>query len=200
VRAMAGVGFPPTQPMIIVGSDGKPRCSWIDRPVPGLMEYHDVEWGTPSRDVRVVFEALSLAIFEGGLSWATAFRKRENLRQAFRGFDPAAVASIMEVDDLLADPGIIRNRLKVDSVIHNARCAVAGQSLVELAWAQEPARQQPLRRWSDAQLTSPESLALSSQLKAAGYRFVGPVVAHALLDSVGVINGHFAGCFRAADH
>jgi DNA-3-methyladenine glycosylase I len=201
MRAMAGFGVPPSRPTVIVAADGIGRCSWATETGMDLVSYHDEEWGTPTRDVAALFEALALTYFENGLSWALVFRKRTAFRRAFRGFDPAAVAAMTEadVDALLADRSIVRNRAKIEATLHNARLVADGVPFVDPIWAHEPAAHHELRQWSDGRMDSPESRSLSAALKGFGYKFTGPVVVHSFMQTAGVENGHFAGCFRAPD-
>ena len=197
---MAGFGVPDSRPMVIEFPDGTPRCSWVLETNLDLIGYHDEEWGTPTRDVAVLFEALCLTYFENGLSWATVFGKRSAFRRAFRGFDPHQVAAMSEpdVERLLTDRSIVRNRAKIDATVTNARLiADATNSFVELVWSSAPPEQPILRTRADGRMHSPESVQLSARLKELGYRFVGPVVVHSFMQTVGVENGHFAGCFRA---
>jgi len=179
----------PRQPIIVL-ADGKPRCGWASAKDGEWLSYHDDEWGTPTRNPVSLFEALSLTIFEGGLSWEAVFRRRAGFRRAFLGFEPARVAAITshDIDALLADHTIIRNRRKIEATVHNARRAVAGPPLPELAWTYaEP----------DGQRGTHAAAQLARTLKQEGYALVGPVVAHSFMQSAGIINGHFAGCFRA---
>jgi DNA-3-methyladenine glycosylase I len=199
MKAMAGFGVPLTRPTVIVSADGVGRCSWATETGMDLTAYHDEEWGTPTRDVAALFESLALTYFENGLSWAVVFRKRSAFRQAFRGFDPAAVAAMTpaDVDALLADRSIIRNRAKIEATVHNARIIDGGVPFADLVWAHEPVAHHELREWSDGRMDSPESRSLGAALKALDFTFTGPVVVHSFMQTVGVENGHFAGCFRA---
>jgi DNA-3-methyladenine glycosylase I len=195
---MAGVGVPAQLPTVVTADDGVARCRWATETGRDLTEYHDHEWGTPSHDEAVLFEALALTYFENGLSWATVFDKRNDLRRAFRGFDPVAVAAMTsrDVERLMVDKSIIRNRQKIESTVHNAR-AMANCSLTELAWGYQPRKHHRLRSWADGRMSSPESRRLSGALRKAGFRLVGPVVAHSFMQTVGIENGHFDGCFLA---
>lgn len=190
---MAGVGVPDGQPLVVVHEDGVARCGWAAGAA--LVAYHDVEWGTPTREAAALFEALSLTVFENGLSWTLVFGRREALRVAFRGFEPAVVAGL-EVDEVISRDGVIRNRRKVAAVIQNARCAVDG-ALARLVWEDGPVVHAPMRRWSEGRSRSAESVRLAGRLKTVGFRLIGPVVAHSFMQGVGVDNGHVAGCFRA---
>jgi DNA-3-methyladenine glycosylase I len=167
--------------------------------VPEFLDYHDREWGFPVSDDRRLFEKLSLEGFQSGLSWRTILAKRENFRAAFAGFDFDRIAAFGEgdVQRLLADAGIVRNRAKITAVINNARRA---QELVErdgslaaFIWRYEPpdAEPTPTRLMS----TSPESQALSKDLKKQGWRFVGPTTVYAFMQAMGLVNDHFGGCF-----
>jgi DNA-3-methyladenine glycosylase I len=163
-----------------------------------LTEYHDREWGTPVHDEAALFEALVFTYFENGLSWAIVFKKREALRRAFAGFDATAVAKMTDrdVDLLMTDRTIIRNRAKIEATVHNAR-RLTSMSLNDIAWHFRPRDRHPLRQWSDGRAESPESHQLAAALRDRGFRFVGPVVAHSFMQAVGIDNGHFEGCFRA---
>lgn len=195
---MAGVGVPAHLPTVVRGADGVTRCRWATETGRDLTAYHDREWGTPVYDEAALFEALALTYFENGLSWALVFDKRDNLRAAFRGFRPADVAAMTadDVERLLADATIIRHRGKIEATVHNARL-LTQQPLAPLAWAHRPRRPHRLRGWDDGRMTSPESRVLSVSLRRAGFRYVGPIVAHSFTHAVGIENGHFDGCFRA---
>lgn len=196
---MAGIGVPTHVASVISGPDGVIRCRWATETGRDLTAYHDHEWGTPTHDEAVLFEALVLTYFENGLSWATVFDKRDNLREAFRGFDPAAVRDMTpdDVERLMTDTSIIRHRRKIEATLHNARL-LSTQSLSRLAWQHQPRRHHRLRSFGDGRMVSPESRGLSIALREAGFRMVGPVVAHSFMQTVGIENGHFEGCFRAA--
>lgn len=199
MKAMVGIGVPATRPTVIAGTDGISRCSWATETGLDLRAYHDDEWGRPTTKPRDLLEALVLTYFENGLSWATVFTKRDAFRRAFAGFRPESVAAMAPADvaSLLEDSSIIRNRAKIEATVHNARRAIQTPTLAELTWANPPRTHHRLATWSDGRTSSAESDQLSAALKARGYRFAGPTVAHAYLLSVGVINGHFDGCFRA---
>ena len=199
MKAMAGVGVPPRLPTV-VSTDGITRCRWATETGRDLTAYHDHEWGTPTHDEAMLFEALALTYFENGLSWMTVFDKRDSLRRAFHGFDPAAVAAMTrgDVERLMADTSIIRNQRKIDATVDNARL-LSNHSLSQLAWRHQPRKHHRLRRWSDGRMQSPESERLSTTLREAGFALVGPVVAHSFMQTVGIENGHFEGCFRAAE-
>ncbi|HEV7494503.1 DNA-3-methyladenine glycosylase I [Baekduia sp.] len=179
------------------------RCFGADDPL--YRAYHDDEWGRPVRDERGLYERISLEAFQSGLAWITILRKRDNFRAAFANFEPEAVA-VFDEDDvarLMADVGIVRNRLKVDATINNARAVLglrdAGTSLPELVWSHRP---DPGRRapsgWGDVPALTPESTALSKALKREGFRFVGPTTAYAAMQACGLVNDHLAGCVARA--
>ncbi|MHB1569158.1 MAG: DNA-3-methyladenine glycosylase I [Solirubrobacteraceae bacterium] len=186
---------------VIVGDDGVGRCWWADS-APEYRAYHDTEWGFPVADDVRLFEKLSLEGFQAGLSWLTILRKREAFRRAFAGFEPAAVAAFgdRQVTALLADAGIVRHRGKIEAVINNARRAVelieAEGSLASYVWRFEPpARRDALAREELAGLAATaESKALARDLKARGWRFVGPTTVYAFMQAMGLVNDHLAGC------
>lgn len=162
--------------------------------------YHDTEWAVPVHGDTALFERITLEGFQSGLSWITVLRKRPAFRAAFAGFDPAAVAAFTEedVDRLLADAGIIRNRAKIEATISNAQALVAlqegGETLDELIWSfAPPARDRP-RRWEDVPSTTSESLALAKALRSRGFRFIGPTTAYAAMQACGLVDDHLAGC------
>jgi DNA-3-methyladenine glycosylase I len=198
MKAMAGVGVPARLATVVTAADGVTRCRWATETGRDLIAYHDREWGTPTHDEAVLFEALVLTYFENGLSWATVFDKRDNFRAAFHEFNPAAVAAMTpdDVERLMADASIVRNRRKIEATLHNARL-LSKYSLSQLAWQHQPHRHHRLRSWADGRMTSPESRQLSVTLREAGFRLVGPVVAHSFMQTVGIENGHFESCFRA---
>ncbi len=163
--------------------------------------YHDEEWGVPVRGDALLFERISLEAFQSGLSWITILRKREAFRRAFAGFEPAAVAAFgdADVERLLADAGIVRNRAKIEATLANARALVAlqaeGGSLTELVWSHAPAGPRPaFQRLGDVPATTPESVALARELRRRGFRFVGPTTAYAAMQACGLVNDHVAGC------
>jgi len=198
MKAMAGVDMPPQLATVVTAADGVTRCRWATETGRDLTAYHDHEWGRPTRDEAMLFEALVLTYFENGLSWATVFDKRDNLRTAFHGFEPAAVAAMAaaDVERLMGDTSIIRNRQKIEATLHNARL-LSKYSLSQLAWQHQPREHHRLRSWADGRMASPESRRLSLTLRNKGFRLVGPVVAHSFMQTVGIENGHFEGCFRA---
>ncbi len=197
---MAGVGVPTELATVVTADDGITRCRWATETGRDLTAYHDDEWGTPRHDETTLFEALVLTYFENGLSWVTVFDKRDNFRAAFLGFDPAAVAAMNDDDAerLMADTSIIRNRRKIEATLHNAR-VLSEYSLSQLAWRYQPRHHHQLRSWADGRMTSPESQKLSLALRRVGFQMVGPIVAHSFMQTVGIENGHFDGCFRAVD-
>jgi len=163
--------------------------------------YHDEEWGRPVRDERGLFERISLEAFQSGLAWITILRKREAFRAAFAGFDPERVAAFGEQDvaRLLADTGIVRNRLKIEATIANARAVLdlrdEGTPLPEVIWAHRPAAGRPAPAdWGDVPAITEESTALAKTLKRHGFRFVGPTTAYAAMQACGLVNDHLAGC------
>jgi DNA-3-methyladenine glycosylase I len=166
--------------------------------------YHDEEWGRPVTDERGLFERLSLEAFQSGLAWITILRKREAFRAAFARFEPDAVAAFGEhdVERLLADVGIVRNRAKIEATIANARATVALRAaeapLHELVWAHRPAPAPAPVSWADVRPVAPESAALAKELRRHGFRFVGPTTLYALMQSCGLVNDHLAGCSARA--
>ena len=182
-----------------VAGDGRRRCGWLPRDSDDY-SYHDEVWGTPTHDERALFEALSLGVFEIGMSWAVVFRKRPAFLADFDQFDPARVSryTAADVQRLLSDHDIIRNRRKIEAVVHNAAVVSAmSPSLAEVVWSFAPAQHRPPASLADVPTTSDEAERLSAELKRAGLTFVGPVSAYAFLQSTGVINDHLQGCFRA---
>jgi DNA-3-methyladenine glycosylase I len=180
------------------------RCEWVPLGDPLYVAYHDDEWGVPVRDERRLFELLTLEGAQAGLSWSTILRKREGYRRVFAGFDPAAVARFGEedVERLLADPAIVRNRLKVESTVANARATLAlheqGTSLAEVLWSAVGGEPR-LNAWTtlgEIPAETPESRALSRELKRRGFRFVGPTILYALMQAAGLVNDHVTSCFR----
>jgi DNA-3-methyladenine glycosylase I len=163
--------------------------------------YHDEEWGRPVTDERGLYERLCLEGFQSGLSWLTILRKRENFRRAFAEFDPDVVARFTErrVERLLGDAGIVRHRGKIEAAIANARGVLSlrkgGTPLHELVWSFAPADYAQPRTTANWQAQTPESKELSKQLKAAGFRFVGPTTVWAAMQACGVVNDHLATCW-----
>jgi DNA-3-methyladenine glycosylase I len=180
------------------GPDGVVRCPW-SLAAPEYLAYHDEEWGRPVRDDQGIFERLSLEAFQSGLSWLTILRKRENFRHAFAGFDIDAVAGFGQADmqRLVSDRGIVRNRAKIAAVIRNAKAArtIPG-GLAALVWAHVPQQAQPPVSLDDLPSATPESRALARALGQHGFTFVGPVTAYATMQACGLVDDHLAGCFR----
>jgi DNA-3-methyladenine glycosylase I len=175
------------------------RCGWPGDD-PQMVAYHDDEWGRPVTDERALFEALCLSGAQAGLSWSTILRKREGYRRAFDGFDIEAVAAYGEddVERLLSDPGIVRNRAKVRSAITNAQAVLAmhenGETLSEVVWSVRPqGRARPVAP-DDVPAVTPEAEALSKALKARGFSFVGATIVYAFMQAVGVVDDHLAAC------
>jgi len=186
------------------GPDGIVRCGWPgDDPL--YVAYHDDDWGRPVRDERELFEKLILDGAQAGLAWITILRKRETYRAAFEGFDPEVVAAYgpADVERLLADPGIVRNRQKVAAAITNAQALLAmhdaGETLVDLVWSHQPATHARPRPHGDYPVTSPEAEALSKELRDRGWKFVGPTIVYAFMQAVGVVDDHLEGCFRTVE-
>ncbi len=181
----------------VAGPDGRLRCPW-GISVPEYVAYHDQEWGRPLHGDQAIYERLCLEAFQSGLSWLTILRKRENFRAAFAGFDPAAVAKFGDddVQRLLADTGIVRNRAKINAAIVNARATldIAG-GLSALVWnfASEPGPA-PVTT-ADVPAQTPGSKALSKELRAHGFTFTGPVTAYATMQACGIVNDHLAACY-----
>ena len=182
----------------------KKRCRWAEGVGANYIDYHDTEWGVPVRDDRVQFEFLTLEGAQAGLSWSTILNKREGYRKAFADFDPEAVARFTErrVEKLLLDPSIVRNRLKVESTVTNARAFLEVQrefgSFSDYIWGFVDGRpiQNRFRKDTDVPATSPISDALSKDLKKRGFRFVGSTIVYAHMQATGLVNDHVTGCFR----
>jgi len=180
------------------------RCPWVDLTKPDYVAYHDAEWGVPVHDDRRIFEFLVLESAQAGLSWYTVLRKRENYRQAFDGFDPQIVARYDEkkIRSLMADAGIIRNRKKIEAAVINARCFLDVQaafgSFAAYIWGFVDGRPivNTLRTLADYPATSPQSEALSKDLRRRGFAFMGPTVCYAHMQATGLVNDHSIDCFR----
>jgi DNA-3-methyladenine glycosylase I len=186
---------------VITGHDGRTRCAWAGAGDTALGRYHDDVWGRRTDDETAMFEALTLGVFQVGLSWSIVFGKRDAFRKAFRDFDPSKVASMTErdVDRLVGDASIIRNRAKIQATVDNARAVLsASPGLARLARAYESNRKRAPRSLSDIPTSTPEAKAFAKQLKSQGYRFVGPTSVYAFMQNTGVVNDHVQGCFRAA--
>ena len=186
---------------VIIGHDGKPRCAWAGSGDTAIGRYHDEVWGTRTYEESAMFEALTLGVFEVGLSWSTVFGKRDAFRKAFRGFAPARVATMTarDVERLMQDAAIIRNRAKIQATIDNARAMLStSPSLAALAKSYEITRTQAPLSVADLPKSTREAEAFAKRLKSQGYRFVGPTSVYAFMQNVGVVNDHLRGCFRAA--
>jgi DNA-3-methyladenine glycosylase I len=186
---------------LVVGADGLARCAWAAS-TPDYLEYHDTEWGVAVHGEQPLYERLTLEAFQSGLSWLTILRKRQAFRAAFAGFDAEAVAAFGEEDRtrLLADAGIVRNRLKIDAAIRNAAAVVAVREqggLDDLLWSYAPSDHVPPSSPADLRATSPESVALAKALKKAGFVFVGPTTMYATMQACGLVDDHLVGCHRA---
>jgi DNA-3-methyladenine glycosylase I len=184
------------------GEDGRRRCSW-GASTPDYTAYHDGEWGRPVRDDRGIYERLVLEGFQSGLSWLTILRKRERFREAFAGFEIERVARFGDDDvaRLLGDAGIVRHRGKIEAAIANAKAAAAlDVPLTELFWSYAPPRRRRApRALGDLPAVTPESTALSKELKKRGFRFVGPTTAYAAMQACGLVNDHISGCWVRAE-
>ena len=180
------------------------RCPWVDLSKPDYIEYHDKEWGVPVYDDRLIFEFLSLEGAQAGLSWYTVLKKRENYRIAFENFEPETIAKFNQarIEKLLQNPGIIRNRLKIESTVNNARRFLEVQksfgSFSRYIWSFVGNQPQinTIRNLSDYPATSPESDALSKDLKKRGFKFMGSTICYAHMQATGMVNDHSIDCFR----
>jgi DNA-3-methyladenine glycosylase I len=180
------------------------RCPWVDSAKPDYLEYHDVEWGVPVHDDHVMFEFLTLEAAQAGLSWYTVLRKRDSYRKAFAGFDPEKVARYgkRQIASLLRNEGIIRNRSKVSAAVNNAKKFLAVQeefgSFDAYIWRFVGGRPivHRLKSLKDYAATSPESDAMSKDLKQRGFNFVGSTICYAHMQATGMVNDHVSGCFR----
>ncbi len=183
---------------LVAGADGRLRCAWATS-APEYEAYHDGEWGRTVRDADGLFERLSLEAFQSGLSWLTILRKRPAFRAAFAGFAIDAVARFgaADVERLLGDAGIVRNRAKIEATIANARAAAEVEDLAGLIWsfAPDPAGRPAPRTLADVPAVTPESTALARELKRRGFRFVGPTTAYALMQACGLVDDHLEGCW-----
>jgi DNA-3-methyladenine glycosylase I len=187
---------------VVIGDDGLARCAWGGS-TPDYAAYHDTEWGRPVRDDDGLFERLTLEAFQSGLSWITILRKRPAFRAAFAGFDIAKVAEFGETDveRLLADAGIVRNRAKIEAAIVNARAAAdlpGGIAALLWSFAPEPRAARPAS-FAEVPAVTEESKALAKALKRHGFRFVGPTTAYALMQATGMVDDHLASCFVQLD-
>ena len=184
----------------VAGTDGRLRCPWAVV-APDYRAYHDNEWGVPVHGEVALFERLSLEAFQSGLSWLTILRKRDAFRRAFAGFRPTTIAAFTDSDiaRLLADPGIIRNRAKIEATVRNARAVTElGEDLDGLLWsfAPDPAGRRAPHTMAQLATRTRESEAMAGMLRRRGFTFVGPVTCHALMQATGMVDDHLVGCFR----
>jgi len=171
------------------------RCPWGNDPA--MMAYHDTEWGRELRGDRELFERMSLEAFQSGLSWLIILRKREGFREAFANFDPEIVAGFGDADTerLLQDAGIVRNRMKIEATISNARTLLdLDESFSDLLWSFAPPPRPAPKSYAEVAATTPESIAMAKALKKKGFRFFGPTTAYALMQATGMVNDHLEGC------
>ena len=190
-----------TRPDLVTAGDGLVRCGWVGDDAE-YRRYHDEEWGRPLHGDRALFEKVSLEAFQAGLSWITILRRRPGFRSAFEGFDPAAIATWGDdrIEALMADERIIRNRAKIVATIGNAQATLdlaADGGLDALVWSFAPPRRRRPRALADLPAVTPESTALSTELRRRGFRFVGPTTMYALMQSAGLVDDHLRGCHRA---
>jgi DNA-3-methyladenine glycosylase I len=188
-------------PQTLVTGGDRPRCGWATS-APEYVAYHDDEWGRPLHGDRELFERLSLEAFQSGLSWLVILRKRAGFRAAFENFDIDAVAAFDErdVERLLADPGIVRNRAKIEAAIAHARAVreAVPEGLDALLWSFAPTgRRRRPRTLADVPAVTAESTAMAKELKRRGFRFVGPTTAYATMQATGMVDDHLATCWRA---
>ena len=184
----------------VIGDDGLARCPW-GAGDPVNLAYHDAEWGMPVDGEAAHLERLSLEAFQSGLSWLTILNKREAFREVFAGFDADVVASYgaADIERLMAEPRIVRNRRKIEAAVANARATVALRErggLVELLWSFRPERTPVPHDTAEQATTSPESVALSQALKKIGFAHVGPTTMYALMEAIGIVDDHLVGCHR----
>jgi DNA-3-methyladenine glycosylase I len=187
-------------PGVVIGDDGLARPAWASVD-PMLREYYDTEWGMPIRDERGLYERISLEAFQSGLSWATILRKRPAFREAFDQFDPDRVAHYgqPEVDRLLENSGIVRNRAKIRAAITNARATIRlreREGLVRFVWGFQPQTTPHPRTIQEIPTQSPESAALSKALRKEGFAFIGPTTMYALMEAIGMVDTHLLGSHR----
>ena len=185
---------------LLTGADGRARCGWAGADAE-YARYHDEEWGTPLHGDRALFEKLSLEGFQAGLSWITILRKRPRFREVFAGFEPDTVADFTaeDVERLMGDAGIIRNRAKILATIANAALVrdMEGGELDTLIWSFAPQTRPRPAALADVPAVTTESTALSKELRRRGFRFVGPTTMYALMQSAGLVDDHVDGCWRA---
>jgi len=186
---------------LLIGVDGAARCAWAGADAE-YQRYHDEEWGTALRGDRRLFEKMSLEGFQAGLAWITILRKRPRFREVFLDFDPAEVAAFGsdDIERLMQDAGIVRNRAKIEAVIGNAALVtrMGEGELDALLWSFAPAEHTPPATFAAVPAVTPESTAMSKELRRRGFRFVGPTTMYALMQSSGMVDDHVAGCWRAA--
>lgn len=204
---MSGTCSAPAEPVpgdLVRGDDGRWRPAWAATD-PLLREYYDTEWGVPVRDERGVFERLSLEAFQSGLSWATILRKRPAFREVFANFEPDVVASFgpADVERLLGETRIVRNRAKIEATVHNARATLALREaddveggLAGLVWSYRPRTELAPHTVAEIPTQCAESQALARELKRRGFRFVGPTTLFALMEAIGLVNTHLVGSWR----
>jgi DNA-3-methyladenine glycosylase I len=185
---------------LVLGDDGLPRCAW-GTSSPEYREYHDQEWGRPVHGEAALYERFSLEAFQSGLSWLTILRKREAFRAAFARFDPDAVAAFGpgDVERLLTDAGIVRNRAKIEAAVANARATLSLREAYQggldgLVWSFAPPPRKRPGSPADVPATSPESVAMAKALKRYGFVFVGPTTAYAAMQACGLVDDHLEGC------
>ncbi|GAA5177959.1 DNA-3-methyladenine glycosylase [Rugosimonospora acidiphila] len=185
---------------LLIGADGLARCGWAGS-TPDYLAYHDVEWGRPVRDDDALYERLSLEAFQSGLSWLTILRKRPAFRSAFDGFVIEKVATYgdADVERLMGDAGIVRNRAKIDAAINNARAALdLPGGLSALLWSYAPGGRPRPTSYAEVPASTPESTAMAKDLRKRGFRFVGPTTAYALMQATGMVDDHLAECYVAS--
>ena len=184
---------------LVRGGDGVVRCWWADAD-PLYLAYHDGEWGRPLHGDDALFEMLTLEAFQAGLSWITILRKRDAFRDAFAGFTVDAVAAFGDddVERLMADARIVRNRAKIEAAIANARAALllpnGPDRLTRFVWSHAPPARPRLDSFDDVPAETPESRTFSRALRSRGFRFIGPTVAYSFMQAVGMVDDHLAGC------
>nr|WP_296071804.1 DNA-3-methyladenine glycosylase I [uncultured Actinoplanes sp.] len=183
---------------LVLGADGRARCFWGNG-TPDYTAYHDGEWGQPVHGDDALFERMCLEAFQSGLAWITILRKRPAFRAAFAGFSIEKVAAFADADAarLMSDTGIVRNRMKIDAALHNAKVAAdlpGGLSALLWSYAPDPAPPRPVTR-AEVPATTRESTAMAKDLKKRGFKFVGPTTAYALMQATGMVDDHLAGCW-----
>jgi DNA-3-methyladenine glycosylase I len=190
---------------LVLHPDGRSRCWWPGTD-PLYVAYHDTEWGVPERDGRALFEKLILDGFQAGLSWITILRKRDAFRRGFAGFEPEAIARFgpERIEALMADPGIVRNRAKIEGTVKSARAYLdlgGPEAFARFFWDRLDGRALQTGRESrrDIPTSTPLSIDLSKQLKSKGFTFCGPTIVYAFMQATGLVNDHLTGCFRHAE-